>query len=157
MRVKQTFNRVTAILAATVVAATALASVANAHSVDTSDSVTFTVPTTAGGSVTLLGNKRQIPRSFGGQGVLDYLVKGQTSDLIISQAVAADDCSEGEKPFIGVDIVGAGGSIAADFNLAGTVQDADGNMQPYAAEYHEAQTLGRAGEVTELLAICLAL
>lgn len=157
MRVRKIFSRATAIVAATIVVATAFASIATAHSLDKADSMTFTIPTTAGGSVTLLGNKVQIPRSFGGEGVLEYLVKGQTSDLIISEAAAADDCSEGELPFIGVDMVGAGGQLSADFTLAGSVQNVDGSSMPYGTELHEDESLGKAGEVTEVLSICLAL
>ncbi len=154
---KKIFRQVTALLAALVVAATAFASMATAHSIDKSDSISFAIPTTPGGSVTLLGNKKQLPRNFGGTEVLDYLVKGQTSDLIVSEAAAADDCSAGEEPFIGVDMVGAGGQLTADATLNGTAQDANGDTVPYNAHFGDSKSLGNAGEVTEMLAICLDL
>lgn len=157
MRVKNIFRRATAILAATVLAATAFASIATAHSLDKSDSITFAIPTTPGGSVTLLGQRKSLPRSFGGTAVLDYLVKGQTSDLIISEAAAADDCLEGEEPFIGVDMVGAGGNVTADLTLSGTAQNADGQTVTYNEHFGDSKSLGSAGTVTEVLSICLDL
>lgn len=157
MRVKKIFSRATAILAATVLAATAFTSMATAHSIDKSDSISFAIPTTPGGSVGVLGQRKSLPRSFGGTGLLEYLVKGQTSDLIISEAAAADDCLPGEEPFIGVDMVGAGGNVTADLTLQGMMQDADGTLHEYNEHFGDSKSLGNAGEVTELLFICLDL
>lgn len=151
------FNRMVAILSVLTIASMAFTASAGAHSAEKGDTLTFPIPTTPGGEVTIMGKKVHLPRNLTGQGVLSYLVKGQTSDLIVSEA-AADDCTEPNDPFIGVDILSAGGTLTAQLRVTGTYVGPDGTIQPYdSGEQGSSQSLGSPGSKTDVMSICLDL
>lgn len=157
MKRTRIFKRAGGILAAVVVASSALVAGASAHSVDKAQTLTFPIVKTPGGEVTILGQKVFLPRNMTGEAVLTYDVKGQTSDLIVSEA-AADDCTPPQAPFIGVDIISAGGNLTAQLQVTGTAVGADGQEEPYdSGLVGGSQSLGNPGQKTDVMSICLDL
>lgn len=151
------FNRMVAILSILLIASMAFVASAGAHNADKGDSLTFPIPTTPGGEVTVMGQKVHLPRNLTGEAVLSYLVRGQTSDLVVSEA-AADDCTAPNEAFIGVDFISAGGTIAATARITGTSIGTDGQPKAYdSGPLGGSQSLGNPGSKTDVMSVCLDL
>lgn len=151
------FNRIAAIFSVLALASMAFVATAGASSADKGDTLTFPIPTTPGGEATVMGQKVHLPRNLSGQAVLSYLVNGQTSNLVVSEA-AANDCTAPNDPFIGVDFISAGGNISASLRITGTSVGPDGSAKAYdSGPIGGQQSLGNPGSKTDVMSLCLDL